>query len=50
MILTEKALGGGSWQLLFADRHPHAGGPVTYAACLENRDRFEIELVADPAP
>jgi len=35
------------WQLLFADRHPHAGGPGHYAAFLENQDGFEIELVAD---
>ncbi|MDM8084519.1 VOC family protein [Cellulomonas cellasea] len=34
------------WSLLFADRHPHAGGPHHYAAYLENRDGFEVELVA----
>jgi RimJ/RimL family protein N-acetyltransferase len=34
------------WQLMFADRHPHAGGPDHYAAYLENADGFEIELVA----
>jgi probable phosphoglycerate mutase len=34
------------WTLLFADRHPHAGGPAHYAAYLENEDGFEIELVA----
>lgn len=38
------------WQLLFSDRHPHAGGPDHYAAYLENQDGFEIELVADSAP
>ncbi|WP_354644141.1 VOC family protein [Kitasatospora camelliae] len=38
------------WTLMFADRHPHAGGPQTYAAYLENTDGFEVELVAlDPA-
>ena len=35
------------WRLLFADRHPHAGGPDHYAAYLEDRDGFEVELVAD---
>jgi catechol 2,3-dioxygenase-like lactoylglutathione lyase family enzyme len=34
------------WRLMFADRHPHAGGPETYAAYLENEDGFEAELVA----
>lgn len=34
------------WALLFADRHPHAGGPDTYAAYLEDADGFEAELVA----
>ncbi len=38
------------WQLVFADRHPHAGGPDHYAAYLENQDGFEIELVADSGP
>jgi catechol 2,3-dioxygenase-like lactoylglutathione lyase family enzyme len=37
-----------SWVLLFADRHPFAGGPDTYAAYVENEDGFEVELVADP--
>jgi len=31
---------------MFRDRHPHAGGPRTYAAYLENVDGFEVELVA----
>jgi catechol 2,3-dioxygenase-like lactoylglutathione lyase family enzyme len=35
------------WQLMFEDRHPHAGGPDHYAAFLENQDGFEIELVAN---
>jgi catechol 2,3-dioxygenase-like lactoylglutathione lyase family enzyme len=34
------------WRLMFADRHPHAGGDQTYAAYLENDDGFEAELVA----
>ena len=36
------------WSLLFADRHPFAGGPNHYAAYLENREGFEVELVAQP--
>ncbi|MGO8726360.1 MAG: hypothetical protein ACLQK8_06515 [Streptosporangiaceae bacterium] len=36
------------WQLLFADRHPHAGGSQHYAAYLEDSDGFEVELVAPP--
>ncbi|HEY9291131.1 MAG TPA: VOC family protein [Microlunatus sp.] len=35
------------WTLLFADRHPHAGGPDHYAGYLENTQGFEIELVAN---
>jgi catechol-2,3-dioxygenase len=35
------------WTLMFADRHPFAGGPDTYAAYLEDVDGFEVELVAD---
>ncbi|MFC4369922.1 reverse transcriptase-like protein [Citricoccus nitrophenolicus] len=35
--------------LMFADRHPFAGGRSHYAAYLEGPDGFEIELVADPA-
>ena len=40
------------WRLLFADRHPYAGGPQHYAAYLEDAAGFEVELVAaadDPA-
>jgi catechol 2,3-dioxygenase-like lactoylglutathione lyase family enzyme len=33
------------WRLMFADRHPHAGGDNHYAAYLENADGFEAELV-----
>jgi DivIVA domain-containing protein len=39
---------GYGWRLLFADRHPFAGGPNHYAAYLENEDGFEVELVARP--
>ena len=35
------------WRLLFADRHPHAGGPQHHAAFLEDAAGFEVELVAD---
>jgi catechol 2,3-dioxygenase-like lactoylglutathione lyase family enzyme len=34
------------WRLMFADRHPYAGGEQHYAAYLENEDGFEVELVA----
>ena len=37
----------GGWSLMFADRHPHAGGPQHYAAYLESGEGFEVELVAD---
>lgn len=35
------------WRLMFADRHPFAGGEGHYAAYMENQDGFEVELVAD---
>lgn len=44
-VLVTEAIGRG-WQLLFPDRHPHAGGPDHVAAYLENLDGFEVELVA----
>ncbi|WP_372700050.1 VOC family protein [Arthrobacter sp. JSM 101049] len=44
--LAREALAHG-FTLLFADRHPHAGGPDHYAAYLEDADGFEVELVAD---
>lgn len=43
------ASGDHGWSLLFADRHPHAGGPQHYAAYLEDAQGFEVELVADDA-
>jgi hypothetical protein len=33
------------WTLLFADRHPYAGGPEHYAGYLADEDGFEVELV-----
>ncbi|MFC0503133.1 VOC family protein [Micromonospora costi] len=35
------------WTLLFPDRHPHAGGPETYAGYLADGQGYEVELVAD---
>ncbi|GAB3424496.1 VOC family protein [Flindersiella endophytica] len=35
------------WKLMFADRHPYAGGPDYYAAYLEDDQGFEVELVAE---
>jgi len=43
--LTSAATAHG-WKLLFADRHPFAGGADHYAAFLEDTDGFEVELVA----
>ena len=37
------------WTLLFADRHPYAGGQGHYAAYLASTDAFEVELVAGEA-
>src|SRR5690349_4319740 len=36
---------GHGWTLMYADRHPYAGGPDYYAAYLENEDGYEVELV-----
>ena len=35
------------WTLLFADKHPYAGGEPHYAAYLANTDGYEVELIAD---
>jgi catechol 2,3-dioxygenase-like lactoylglutathione lyase family enzyme len=35
------------WRLLFADRHPFAGGPAHRAGYLEDSDGYEVELVAE---
>jgi probable phosphoglycerate mutase len=45
--ITQAALRHG-WVLMFADRHPYAGGSGHHAAHLENADGFEVELVAVP--
>lgn len=37
---------GHGWTLLFADKHPHAGGPDQDAAYLTNTDGAEVELIA----
>ena len=34
------------WSLMYADRHPYAGGPDHYAAYLEDAYGYEVELVA----
>ena len=44
--LTDRAPARG-WRLLFADRHPYAGGVEHYAAYLEDDGGFEVELVAE---
>lgn len=46
--LTEAAQSRG-FTLMFADRHPFAGGRNHYAAYLEAPNGFEVELVAEPA-
>lgn len=37
------------WSLLFPERHPYAGGSDVYAAYLEDRHGYEVELVAAAA-
>jgi catechol 2,3-dioxygenase-like lactoylglutathione lyase family enzyme len=36
------------WSPLFAGRYPHAGGPDSYAAYLEDAWGYEVELAAEP--
>lgn len=43
--IVEKAEANG-WTLMFADRHPYAGGPDHYAAFLHNQAGFEAEIVS----
>ena len=46
---VDRLVGGAAahgWVMLFAERHPFAGGPSHYAAYLENADGYEVELVA----
>jgi catechol 2,3-dioxygenase-like lactoylglutathione lyase family enzyme len=45
--LTAAAPGHG-WALLFPDRHPHAGGPQSYAAYLEDSWGYEVEIQSGP--
>jgi catechol 2,3-dioxygenase-like lactoylglutathione lyase family enzyme len=45
--LTKEAQEHG-WSLMFPDRHPHAGGPESYAAYLEDNWGYEVELSAGP--
>jgi catechol 2,3-dioxygenase-like lactoylglutathione lyase family enzyme len=33
-------------RILYEDRHPHAGGPDSYAVFFEDPDRIKVELVA----
>lgn len=32
--------------ILYADKHPHAGGPDSYAVFFEDPDRIKVEVVA----
>lgn len=41
MKLKEKGI-----PILYADRHPHAGGPDHYAVFFEDPDRLKLEFVA----
>jgi catechol 2,3-dioxygenase-like lactoylglutathione lyase family enzyme len=34
--------------ILYADKHPYAGGPGYYAVFFEDPDRIKVELVAPP--
>ena len=43
-VLIEEAPAHG-WTLMFADRHPFAGGPDHRAGYLEDADGYEVELV-----
>ena len=36
------------WSLLFPERHPHAGGPQSYAAYLEDNWGYEVEIQSSP--
>ena len=44
--LTRESVTHG-WRMLFADRHPFAGGSNHYAAYLEDQNGFEVELIAN---
>lgn len=43
--IAEEARANG-WTLMFADKHPYAGGPEHYAAYLASDDGYEVELIA----
>jgi catechol 2,3-dioxygenase-like lactoylglutathione lyase family enzyme len=43
--LVREAVNHG-WSLMFADKHPYAGGQDHYAAYMENIDGYEVELTA----
>jgi catechol 2,3-dioxygenase-like lactoylglutathione lyase family enzyme len=43
--LTEQARAYG-WAVLYEGRHPHAGGPDSYALFFEGPERLKIELAA----
>lgn len=45
-LLARRATSHG-WSPMFAAAYPHAGGKHSYAAYLENRAGFEVELVAE---
>ncbi|MFA7330932.1 MAG: VOC family protein [Candidatus Delongbacteria bacterium] len=34
------------WTVLYPERHPHAGGPDSYALFFEGPERLKLELVA----
>ena len=45
-LATDFLRAASSRRLMFADRHPFAGGPDHRAAYLEDADGYEVELVA----
>ena len=47
-LVTEAPAYG--WSLLFADRHPYAGGADNYAGYLADASGFEVELCASSVP
>lgn len=40
---------GAGYRVLYRDRHPHAGGPGTYALYCEDPNRIKVDLVAPNA-
>jgi hypothetical protein len=47
IILPLRGSSAACWALLFADKHPYAGGQDHYAAYLANSGGYEAELIAD---